>query len=65
VDLTVASGSTSSTIDQTAFPGTPAESFWTSSPYAGSSGYAWRINFFYGVSNDDDVGISYRVRCVR
>jgi hypothetical protein len=53
------------TIDQTAFPNTPAEWFWTSSPYAGSSGYAWHVNFSYGFSNYGDVGSDYRVRCVR
>ena len=62
VDFTVTSGAT---IDATAFPGTPAEWFWTSSPYAGSSGYAWPVKFNDGGSNYYDVGGDYRVRCVR
>ena len=62
LDLTVTSGAT---IDQTAFPGTPAESFWASSPYAGDSGFAWLVSFYNGYSYYDGVGISYRVRCVR
>jgi len=55
----------SRTIDQTAFPNTPAEPFWTSSPRAGSSGDAWFVNFNDGRSNYDDVGNGSRVRCVR
>jgi len=63
VDFTVTSGAR---IDATAFPGTPADRFWTSSPYAGSSGYAWYVNFNYGYSYDVDVVGHYnRVRCVR
>ena len=62
VDFTVTSGAT---IDATAFPSTPAEPFWTSSPYAGSSGYAWLVNFYYGYSVFIDVGSYDRVRCVR
>ncbi len=52
-------------INQTAFPNTPAEVFWTSSPYAGSSGYAWLGSFNYGGAESADVSNSYRVRCVR
>jgi hypothetical protein len=62
VDLTVASGST---IDQTAFLGTPAEGFWTSSPYFGASGYAWFVDFSSGMSLNYGVGLNSRVRCVR
>jgi len=62
VDFTVTSGAT---IDATAFPSTPAEPFWTSSPYAGSSGNAWLVYFHLGYSSSYDVGGSDRVRCVR
>jgi len=62
VDFTVTSGAT---IDATAFPSTPAESFWTSSPYAGSSGHAWIVYFSLGYSDYNVVGSYYRVRCVR
>jgi len=51
-------------INQTAFPSTPTW-FWTSSPYAGSSGYAWYVDFDSGYSGNGDVGSYYRVRCVR
>jgi hypothetical protein len=64
VDLTIANPGP--TIDKTAFPGTPAEAFWTSSPYVGSTGGAW-IVYFGGRGNSDagDVGYPNRVRCVR
>ena len=35
------------------------------SPYAGSSGNAWNVNFNNGNSNNNDVGNNNRVRCVR
>ncbi len=63
VDLTVASPGP--TIDQTAFPGTPAEGFWTSSPSVGSSGDAWYVNFGNGRQIFTVVGSYPRVRCVR
>ena len=63
VDLAIAVGAT---INQTAFPATSAEWFWTSSPYAGSSGYfAWGVNFGNGVSNGHNVSGNDWVRCVR
>ena len=40
------------TINQTAFPNTPATSFWSSSPDASDSSYAWRLNFSYGYDYD-------------
>ena len=51
-------------IDETAFPNTPAEIFWTSSPHT-ESGFAWNINFSDGSSNSYSTGSSGRVRCVR
>jgi hypothetical protein len=63
VDLTVSPPGP--TIDQTAFPNTPTTSFWTSSPYAGSSGRAWYVSFYNGYSAFYDVGASDYVRCVR
>jgi hypothetical protein len=62
VDITVTSGAT---INQAAFPKTPTESFWSSSPYAGRSGPRWHVNFGYGYSSFDDASSYYRVRCVR
>jgi len=63
VDFTVASPGP--TINQTAFPNTPAEYFWTSSPYAGSSGMAWDIHFKFGFSSYYGTYSDLRVRCVR
>jgi hypothetical protein len=62
VDLTVYPGPT---IDRMAFSNTPAEAFWTSSPYAGSSGNAWYVGFFDGNSDCNGEGSYNRVRCVR
>lgn len=52
------------TIDQTAFPSTPADSYWTSSPLAGSSSSAWSVNFNGGDTSNKGVTNTYRVRCV-
>jgi hypothetical protein len=52
-------------IDAVAFPNTPAEEFWSSSPSAGSPGDAWYVNFNYGNSYDPDRANTYWVRCVR
>lgn len=52
-------------IDPTAFPMTPAEGFWTSSPWTGSSSMAWFVNFYNGGAGYVDVAAGSRVRCVR
>jgi hypothetical protein len=52
------------TIDP-AFPNTPAEGFWSASPYVRSSGYAWLVFFSTGSSADSATSSAYRVRCVR
>ena len=62
VDFTVTSGAT---IDATAFPNTPADDFWTSSPSAGYSGYEWVVSFIDGALYSPDVDVNDRVRCVR
>lgn len=62
VDLKVASPGP--TIDQKAFPNTPATGFWTSSPSAGATGGAWYVYFSSGHLSDYGIG-SVRVRCVR
>jgi hypothetical protein len=49
-----------------AFPDCPSDWFWTSTPWAGSSSYAWRVNFYYGNAGYyGDVSYNFRVRCVR
>jgi hypothetical protein len=52
-------------IDPTAFPSTPSNTYWTSSPLAGSSTNAWYVNFTYGPSNYYGISSSLNVRCVR
>jgi hypothetical protein len=52
-------------IDRTAFPGTPNNWYWSSSPYVGNSGGAWVVGFSNG-----GVGYNFRydglhVRLVR
>lgn len=52
-------------IDTTAFPGTPSEFFWSSSPYANDATNAWVVHFNFGNSSYFTVSYNYRVRCVR
>ena len=56
---------TNPSIDTTAFPSTPADWFWSSSPLAGSSSYAWSVHFYDGVASNFGVSDTYYVRCVR
>ena len=53
------------TIDTAVFPGTPSESFWSSSLYASDSSGAWYVNFVVGDVYYDSVEVILRVRCVR
>jgi hypothetical protein len=62
VDLGVTSGAT---INATYFPSTPTSWFWSSSPLAGSSSYAWGVPFSSGDAGNGDVSFSFNVRCVR
>ena len=52
-------------IDSTAFPSTPGNVFWSSSPLAGSSSNAWRVDFGYGYTGNVVVSNPRYVRCVR
>ena len=54
-------------IDTTAFPNTPAEWFWSATPFKGGSSFAWGVDFDVGVSDGYVNSIAYdgRVRCVR
>jgi hypothetical protein len=52
-------------IDPTAFPSTSSARFWSSSPAADNSGYAWTVYFNYGHSDRYDVNGAFLVRCVR
>ena len=62
VDLGVTSGAS---INATYFPSTPTSSFWSSSPLAGSSSFAWVVFFNYGSTPFGDVSSTFPVRCVR
>jgi hypothetical protein len=53
-------------IDPNAFSATPSAEFWSSSPLAGSSSYAWSVGFRYGVASSTVVSFyGGAVRCVR
>jgi hypothetical protein len=52
-------------IDPTAFPGSPMEQFWTSSPLAGSSTDAWYVSFRLGAVNTIAQSSLGFARCVR
>jgi hypothetical protein len=54
-----------SSIDPNAFPRTPSNWFWSSSPLAGSSSGAWGVSFYDGYTNFGDVSNASYVRCVR
>jgi formylglycine-generating enzyme required for sulfatase activity len=56
---------TNPAIDPIAFPSTPTNYFWSSSPLAGSSSYAWYVRFSGGNSSYHDVSNTLIVRCVR
>jgi hypothetical protein len=53
-----------STIDPQAFPNTPAAVFWTSSPVAGGTTYAWAVDFSTGSTTNPDLTSTNQVRCV-
>ena len=52
-------------IDPAAFPDTPSDYFWSSSPVAGSSTAAWGVNFNKGSAGTAPLDFTARVRCVR
>lgn len=52
-------------IDVTAFPATPSNWFWTSTPYAGDASDAWVVGFDGGVVSGGYRGNALRVRLVR
>jgi hypothetical protein len=52
-------------IDGDAFPSTPSDYFWTSSPVATSADAAWYLYFFDGNTHSMAKDTPYRARCVR
>ncbi len=61
----VDSGRVDPAIDPVSFPWTQVWWFWSSSVYAGATGYAWLVGFGIGVVYYYDEGYGSRVRCVR
>ena len=47
------------------FSNTKSSWYWTSSPHASYSGYAWYVSFYNGYVNWDSAGYEYYVRPVR
>lgn len=47
------------------FPGMPSEVFWSSSSYADSTNYAWRVGFGYGYVYGGNKPNGNYARCVR
>jgi hypothetical protein len=52
-------------IDESTFPATPSELFWSSSPSLAPAGTAWGVNFTRGSSAAASVGTKAHVRCTR
>lgn len=61
VDWTTVSPS----IDAAAFPETPAENFWTSSPVGSAAGLVYLVYFDNGHTTYATADYTYRARCVR
>jgi hypothetical protein len=52
-------------IDSTAFPSTPVNRFWSSSPVTGLPSRARLVDFYLGTTDTNDVSYMFNVRCVR
>ncbi len=52
-------------INATIFPNSPSSYFWSGSPYAYFSGYAWNVHFGYGGADVNNRSYTYSVRLVR
>ena len=52
-------------IDQTAFPGTVSNYYWSATTYPSNTDYALRVHFNYGALSTYDKTFSFYVRCVR
>lgn len=56
---------TAARIDPKAFPDTPTQGFWTTTPAAGELGAFWRVNFASGGAGQVRSTELQRLRCVR
>lgn len=52
-------------VDQTAFPATPSDWFWSSSPFDGQPNHAWYLSFAFGSTGGSDRNNANYVRLVR
>jgi hypothetical protein len=52
-------------LDSSAFPNTPSESFWSSSLLNGDPGLSFLVDFDSSHTSYSDMGYTYRARCVR
>ncbi len=52
-------------INNAVFPATPSSYFWSGSPGANDSDYAWVVNFNGGLANSNHRGLARSVRLVR
>ena len=55
----------SPSINETVFPNTPAEQYWSSSPYISSARYGWNVSFYLGYNHHDFKTKEFHVRLVR
>jgi len=58
-------GSSSTSINTSAFPGTNPAPYWTSTPHATVSAWAWYVSFSQGTTWVHNKTETYKVRCVR
>lgn len=58
-------GTTDPTIDLEAFPSTPSDGFWTTTPSATGNGNMWAVNFTDGTANLAIPGLAFYARCVK
>jgi hypothetical protein len=61
----ILSGKEGNYIDEAVFLNSPADFFWSSSPFADGSDLAWYVGFSYGYSLSNGKGNSLNVRLVR
>lgn len=58
-------GSSTTSINAAVFPGTNPAPYWTSTPHATQSAWAWYVSFSQGNTWVHDKTETYKVRCVR
>ncbi len=58
-------GRVNPSIEPTYFPNTPSWFFWSGSPFAGDSNFAWDVYFVYGSAGYDSRASAFHVRLVR